>query len=206
MSPTLLAGDYIIASLRIPGKRFMVKDTIRSEHYIVIRENGKRSVCVGDVVVFNFPYSKEKRRMAMNPDLYFCKRCVATPGMTYNWKRSKGIDSVYLPRRGEAVVVNSVNIQHYGRCIEYETGYLPRLYNGEIVIHADTVMHSYSFKSNYYFVRGDNFADSYDSRFWGILPEDFILGVGLFTWFSRDKDKGCIRWERMFKKLNTIIF
>lgn len=50
-------------------------------------------------------------------------------------------------------------------------------------------------------MRGDNCVDSYDSRFWGILPEDFILGTGQFIWFSKDRDMGKIRWERMFRKL-----
>ena len=77
---------------------------------------------------------------------------------------------------------------------------MPKLLNGT-VMHADTLMHSYRFKNNYYFMRGDNCVDSYDSRFWGILPEDFILGTGQFIWFSKDRDMGKIRWERMFRKL-----
>lgn len=200
MSPTLIAGDYIIASLCIPGRRMMKKDTARPGHYIVQRKQGTRGVQEEDVVVFNFPYSKGDERMQMDFDLYFCKRCVATPGKIYRWQWNEGLDSVYLPRKEETVEVNSSNFRHYSRCIEYETGLMPQLVK-ESVIHVDTVMHSYRFKCNYYFMRGDNDADSYDSRFWGILPEDFILGVGLFTWFSKEPETGKIRWERMFKKL-----
>ena len=200
MSPTLTAGDYIVVSLRIPGRREIKKDDVRSEHYIVQRREGTREVRKGDVAVFNFPYSKGEERMMMSFDLYFCKRCVATPGDTYCWQWNEGTDSVYLPRQGEVLVIDSANFSHYNRCIEYETGLMPKLMK-DAVIHADTVMHNYRFKCNYYFMRGDNYADSYDSRFWGILPEDFILGVGLFTWFSKEPETGRIRWERMFKKL-----
>lgn len=200
MSPTLTAGDYIVASLRILGRREIKKDDALPGHYIVQRKEGMREVRKGDVTVFNFPYSKGKERMTMSFDLYFCKRCVATPGDTYRWQWKGGNGSVYLPRREETLKIDTVNIRHYSHCIEYETGRMPELVKG-VVIHADTVMHSYRFKSNYYFMRGDNYADSYDSRFWGILPEDFILGVGLFTWFSKEPETGKIRWKRMFKKL-----
>lgn len=200
MSPTLVAGDYLITSLCIPGRRIIKKDTIRPEHYIVQRKKGIRDIREGDVVVFNFPYSKGKERIKMDFNLYFCKRCVATPGKLYRWQWNGNTDSIFIPHQGETLSINSLNIRHYSRCIEYETGWMPELINGQ-VIHADTIMHSYHFKSNYYFMRGDNFADSYDSRFWGILPEDFILGVGLFTWFSKDKETKKIRWERMLKKL-----
>lgn len=201
MSPTLLAGDYIIASLRIPGRRLLEKDTVRSKHYIVERKKGERNVCVGDVVIFNFPYSKGEEQMRMNRDLYFCKRCVAIPGNIYRWEWRGRVDSVYLPRQGDIVIINLINFQHYSRCIEYETGQMPELQKEGTIIHADTVMHSYCFKSNYYFMQGDNCMDSYDSRFWGILPDDFILGTGLFIWFSKDGKTGKIRWERMFKKI-----
>lgn len=100
---------------------------------------------VGDVVVFNFPYSKGEEQMRMNFDLYFCKRCVAIPGETYIWEWDAVSDSVYLPRQEEVVVIDSLNFRHYNRCIEYETGIMPKLLNGT-VMHADTLMHSYRFK------------------------------------------------------------
>ena len=200
MSPTFLAGDYIIASLRIPGRRELRKDGSRPGHCIVQRKAGTREVRKGDITVFNFPYSKGKDRMIMGFDMYFCKRCMATPGDTYHWLWNGKSHNIYLPRQGEIVKIDSMNFHHYNRSIEYETGLMPKLKKG-IVVHADTVMHSYRFKCNYYFMCGDNYADSYDSRFWGILPEDFILGVGLFTWFSKEPKTRKIRWERMFRKL-----
>ena len=200
MSPTLLAGDYIIASLRIPGRRELEQKGEHGEYRVAERKSGTRPVRNGDVVIFNFPYARDKNRMALTFDLFYCKRCVATPGETYSWRGGGKTKRVYLPRQGESLPIDTLNLPDYKRCIEYETGQLPQVKEGT-VIHADTVMHSYRFTGNYYFMRGDNYGDSYDSRFWGILHEDFILGVGLFTWFSKDKATGKIRWERMFREL-----
>ena len=200
MSPTLVAGDYIIASLQIPGRRIVKKDPARPGHYRVERKRGIRPIRAGDVVVFNYPYARSEEQMQLTWDMYFCKRCVAVPGEIYHWYDKGRTDSMYLPREGESVAIDILNLRHYRRCIEYETGKWPRVIDGR-VMHADTVMHSYRFRANYYFMQGDNYNDSYDSRAWGIVPEDFILGVGLFTWFSKEPETGKIRWERMFKRI-----
>ena len=200
MSPTLINGDYILVSMQIPGRREINVDS-DSGKLSVHRLKGARKVQKGDVVVFNFPYVLNDSRMKFDMNIFYCKRCVGIPGELYSWRwGEEGADSVYLPYEGELLTIDSLNLRHYSRPIEYETGRMPELVNGT-VMHADTVMNRYRFKSNYYFMRGDNHTDSYDSRFWGILPEDFILGVGLSTWFSEEPETGKIRWERMFKKL-----
>ena len=199
MSPTLISGDYILVSMQIPGRREINEDS-DSGKLSVHRVKGTRKVRKNDVVVFNFPYVENDSRMIFDMKIFYCKRCVGTPGEIYSWRWEEGADSVYLPYKGESLTIDSLNLRHYSRPIEYETGRMPELVNGT-VIHADTVMNSYRFKSDYYFMQGDNYADSYDSRFWGILPEDFILGVGLFTWLSEEPETGKIRWKRMFKKL-----
>ncbi|WP_291529093.1 signal peptidase I [Bacteroides sp. UBA939] len=199
MSPTLKNGDYILVSLQIPGRREINEDA-DSDKLLVRRVKGMRQVRKDDVVVFNFPYTENESRMTLDMKIFYCKRCVATPGEIYSWWWEERVDSVYLPHEGETLTIDTLNFHHYSHPIEYETGRMPELVDG-IVMHADTMMNSYRFKSNYYFMQGDNYAGSYDSRFWGILPEDFILGVGLFTWFSKEPKTGKIRWERMFRKL-----
>lgn len=102
--------------------------------------------------------------------------------------------------QGDEIPLDSTVWKDYRRCIEYETRQTLSL-RGDTVLLGDSIVHSYSFRHDYYFMRGDNFQDSYDSRFWGLLPDDFILGVGQFIWFSRNPDSGEIRWKRMFRKL-----
>lgn len=198
MAPTLIAGDYIITSLRIPGRREWEEDG--NGHLSIRREKGVREVRKSDVVVFNFPYSSDTNKMKLESKLYYCKRCVAIPGETYEWKWQSKKHHVYLPCAGDELSIDSLNYGDYRKCIEYETGNrLTR--TGNVISLGDSIIQTYRFSRNYYFMRGDNAADSYDSRFWGILPEDFILGVGRFIWFSRDKESGKLRWKRMLRQI-----
>lgn len=68
MSPTLIRGDYLIASLQILGRREWQKDG--QGGYTVQRKEGRREVRTGDVVVFNFPYARSKDRMTLCNDLF----------------------------------------------------------------------------------------------------------------------------------------
>lgn len=196
MRPTLIDGDYIIASLQIPGRRVWKEDG--QGNYFIRRRDGKRKVQIDDIVIFSFPYAKNSERMLLCNDILYCKRCVAIPGQKYKWNVGNIVYDIYLPRRGDRLIMNRTNFYKYRRCIEYETRQ-SLLLHGDSVLLGDSLIRKYRFRHDYYFMRGDNVANSYDSRFWGPLPDDFILGVGKFIWFSKDPVSGKIRWNRMFK-------
>lgn len=202
MSPTLTRGDYIIASMQIPGRRVYEEIPSRPGHYSVTRKKGTREIQKGDVVVFNFPYTESKERMKLDNKVYYCKRCVALPGETHQWTLGHNQSTqIYIPLIGDVIPIDTTNYNDYAKCIEYETGKTTRIDKEGKIYLADSVLQSYRFRHNYYFMAGDNVGDSYDSRFWGLLPDDFILGVGHFIWFSQDRETKQIRWKRMFKKL-----
>lgn len=198
MSPTLINGDYMIVSLRIPGRRVWKQN--EKNEYEIERRKGSRDVRVGDVVVFNFPYAHSNRRMVLRNDSFYCKRCTAIPGQTYNWEMNGKVCRIYLPKKGDEVKIDESNAMHYYRCIEYETGDTVRL-QGRTVLLGDSVIHIYRFKHDYYFMEGDNALASYDSRFWGLLPDDFIWGIGRFIWFSQEPKTWAIRWNRILKEV-----
>ena len=110
----------------------------------------------------------------------------------------KNFGPLYIPRSGDFLKIDILNIGVYKKLIEYETG-LTVTQQGNVILLNDSCINSYTFKTNYYFMAGDLVFDSIDSRYWGLLPEDHIIGKVAFVWKSEDIKTGKFRWERFFK-------
>ena len=109
---------------------------------------------------------------------------------------------IIIPKKGWTVKLDSLTLPIYGRAIEvYEGNKLEIEHgNGKVKINGVETT-SYTFKMNYYWMMGDNRHDSADSRYWGFVPEDHIVGKALFVWMSWDDNASFfskIRWSRMF--------
>ncbi len=92
---------------------------------------------------------------------------------------------IYIPRKGDKIMITEENYWVYKRIAEaYE--FKPM-----------SIGEEYEFKMDYYWMMGDNRHNSADSRYWGFVPEDHIVGRPVFIWLSLDKDKHSIRWERL---------
>ena len=113
---------------------------------------------------------------------------------------------IWIPAKGETVQINLENLPFYERIIKvYEDNDLKVERDGTILINGQKA-DSYTFKMDYYWMMGDNRQNSADSRFWGYVPEDHIVGRPVFIWLSLDKDKkwgqkGKIRWNRQFRSV-----
>jgi len=110
---------------------------------------------------------------------------------------------IVIPKKGSKVDLTIENIDLYRDIIEiYESNSL-KILNNKIYIN-DSIANEYEFKMNYYWMMGDNRHNSADSRMWGFLPENHIVGKALFVWMSWDKNGkgfGKIRWERLFSSV-----
>ena len=192
MAPTLQAGDRILVNKWIMVARiFNVWDTleIRNGFYRIrgtgeelgnmaaqrrisaLTENDSRGV-----VMESFPWSKRL-------------------GWTI-----KEFGPLPVPAKGQVVSLDSISILFYQHIIRYEQKKELSL-RDKLIYLGDSLIRGYRFKENYYFVSGDNMENSRDSRYWGLLPESYIVGKATRIWKSKDPADGHIRWNRVWKRI-----
>lgn len=125
--------------------------------------------------------------------------------MVTGWTRDN-YGPIWIPKKGASIALSMKNIAIYERPIKvYENNDL-QVKNGHIYINGKEAK-SYTFKLDYYWMMGDNRHNSADSRYWGFVPEDHIVGKPIFIWWSHDPDhtgfRG-IRWSRLFTFVDNI--
>lgn len=115
----------------------------------------------------------------------------------YKWS-GDNFGKLTIPKEGWTIQVNDSTLALYGTTItDYDHNKDAKITDGKLFIDGQEVT-SYTFHQNYYFMMGDNRHNSHDSRYWGFVPEDHIVGKGFFIWLSIDRGQGGIRWNRFF--------
>ena len=118
----------------------------------------------------------------------------------YKWTRDN-YGPLWIPKKGVEVELTLENLPLYNRIITSYEGNGLEVVDGRIFINGEEAQ-SYTFKQDYYFMMGDNRHNSLDSRYWGFVPEDHIVGKPALIWLSIDGNKkfpNNIRWRRFFK-------
>ena len=114
---------------------------------------------------------------------------------------------IWIPKKGSKIDLTLDNLPVYERPIRAYEGNELEVKDGRIYINGKEA-DSYTFKMDYYWMMGDNRHNSADSRFWGFVPEDHIVGKPIFVWLSLNQDRGWmhgkIRWNRLFKLVDSI--
>lgn len=184
-------------------------------HNEISGEDLLRNIGYGDSLgavnyVYKVPLTSENlKKLSADPSVLSIKRDPLLYGKTFPLDREDGWNRynygpIWMPKAGATVALNMDNLPLYERIIRaYE---LNKLEVKDSVIYInDQPANSYTFKMNYYWMMGDNRDNSSDSRFWGFVPEDHIVGKPIFIWLSVDEDKGFprnIRWSRLFTKVH----
>ena len=116
---------------------------------------------------------------------------------SYNWTQDN-FGPLYIPQKGATIDLTTENLPLYRRIIEKYEGHKLEVTDGQIFIDGEK-RDSYTFAMDYYWMMGDNRHNSADSRFWGFVPEDHIVGKASFIAFSMGEEG--IRWNRLFRKI-----
>ncbi len=215
MEPTILIGDRIFVSKLNCGSRTQKPS---NAEFIRLKSFGKIKRL--DILVFNlpdiesklfstnYPYGEvfikmllfERKRKEKLNNLYLYNAFFPRD-TNFKWNLDN-FGPIVVPAKGQSLDINFHNISLYNSIIQYE--------NNKVELR-DTLIYinglktfCYTFKNNYYFMLGDNFYNSHDSRYWGFLPETHIIGKAVFVLYSTDSDKPwykAFRWERFLKKV-----
>jgi signal peptidase I len=114
----------------------------------------------------------------------------------HHWTRDN-YGPIWIPAKGETLTLTPENYSLYERAIRVYEGNKLEIDRNKILIN-DKETNQYTFKMNYYWMMGDNRHGSQDSRYWGFVPEDHVVGEAWLIWMSWDKG---VRWSRLFKKI-----
>ncbi len=113
---------------------------------------------------------------------------------------------IWIPQKGKTIQLNMQNIAIYERPIKVYENHDLQVKDNKIFIDGKETT-EYTFAMDYYWMMGDNRHNSADSRYWGFVPEDHIVGKPIFIWWSSDPDRSGfkgIRWNRLYRWVDNI--
>jgi len=116
-----------------------------------------------------------------------------------NWN-IKDFGPLYIPKKGDKIHLNRANALLYKKMIEWEKA-TPLKIENDTLWHNEKPLLTYTFKHNYYFMGGDKVENSQDSRYWGLLPDELIVGKAWMIWKSVEQYSKRIRHKRILKRI-----
>ena len=149
------------------------------------------------------PYVKQVRTLTIAESNPMDSVLTYPLGVQKSWTHND-YGPLWIPKKGATLKLSLQNLPYYIRCIKNYEGNSVEVKGNTIFINGKPATH-YTFKMDYYWMMGDNRDNSSDSRYWGFVPEDHIIGQPMFVIISFDPDKPLlqsIRWDRIFKSAN----
>ncbi len=186
--------DSLLDSLKIL-KNFLTYNPVNSLYVLYL------TVEKADILS-SFPGVRSIQRYS-EPMLSFQNQEIFPHSRDYRWT-GDNFGPVLVPKKGDSIQIDMINLPLYQRIIEvYEKNEI-QIVNGDPYINENLAGY-YTFQMDYYLVMGDNHHNSADSRYWGFVPEDHLLGKAVVVWFSIEPDKPFLeglRKERIFNSIN----
>ena len=149
---------------------------------------------------------RQNQRQLEMADLSFLppeSRQTIAPDSAYGRWTIRDFGPIYVPRKGDCIPLDTSNVSLYAAAVEFETGRRPWIDTLRRTRLGDSVVTRYTLRENFYFAAGDNTMASMDSRYWGFIPEVFVLGVVTRVAYSYDrKGGGGVRWDRLWRDVS----
>lgn len=177
---------YVKRCIALPGDTL----EIRNGYYKIYGVLGN----VGNLIA--------QRQMSELPDSGTSVVMSSFPGGNRLKWTVKEFGPLSIPAKGQVVGMDSTSWLLYRQLISWEQKKRLCIDADNRVYLGDSLIQEYHFRENYYFVSGDKMENSKDSRYWGLLPEPFIVGKAWRIWKSVDNMSENIRWERIWKKID----
>lgn len=177
---------YLKRCVAIPGDTIEIRDF----NYIVNGDTLERNI-TPEMLMDYFPPDSVAKAKKMRGYM------VNLGDTTVQWT-IRNLGPLWVPAKGSVLPIDTATIFRYKQLIEWETEQPIEVNNGKVYL-GKLLIDEYEFKENYYFMAGDNSISSRDSRYWGLIPEEFIVGRARFIWWSEKNGK--IRWNRILKSI-----
>jgi len=190
-------GDYN-DTLFLEKAVYFIKRCIAVPGDTIYIDNGIYRIKHCEDTLGYYPYQLELSSMAncqFSEEIFNCY----PHDSVLNWN-IKNFGILYVPKHGDRITIDSRTMKMYKNLIEFETGKNISIRNDSVFLNY-SFLNEYLFIKNYYFMAGDYLFNSIDSRYWGLLPEDHIIGKALFIWKSIDPSTDKYRFKRFFKKI-----
>ncbi len=223
-----LPNDTIVCyekEIMVNNKKIIENKNIQYNYRVTIRGSklnkkffDKYNITEGSLVanmgIYDLPLTKEQAMLLLNDHkIRYVRLLKKLKGdgsfltfphsRYYNWNNDN-FGPIIIPKKGNVIKINFKTIPLYKRIIENYEGNNLKIEKYRILIN-DRVQKTYTFKKNYYYVVDDNRDKAKDSRYWGFVPEDHIIGKASFVWLSIDKSEkwfNKIRWSKFFHTFN----
>ena len=188
--------------LMVPPDTYMDKDKF-AELGINVREDqdDRRQAADGSILI-NIT-NKELANLKLPPGYSISEFVLPTDQMFPHYDTATGWSAdnygpIWIPKKGARIELTPENLVRYERCIQVYEGNKFENRGGKYFINNKETT-QYTFKMDYHFMMGDNRHNSLDSRYWGFVPEDHVVGKASLIWFSWE---GGPRWKRLFNSIN----